>query len=155
MIGDQLARNAVNPADVDVVCALNKDHDLDLEIDRLQLTDAQAQKLPQAAILACLGSPEGHTRVLQALTSSSDADVQLAQVYLRHRPIEDPQEIRAIAANIARMNGSDAKVRALETLARLRLSDRESLESLARLYPVAESPGVHRYCQCVHSVRDS
>ncbi len=40
------------------------------------------------------------------------------------------------------MNGSDAKVRALETLARLRLSDRESLESLARLYPVAESPGV-------------
>ena len=40
------------------------------------------------------------------------------------------------------MNGSDAKVRALETLARLRLSDRESLETLARSYPVAESPGV-------------
>ena len=33
-------------------------------------------------------------------------------------------------------------MRALETLARLRLSDRESLETLARLFPVAESPGV-------------
>jgi hypothetical protein len=142
MIGDQLARNAVNSADVDVVCALNKDHELDLEIDRLQLPQAQAQKLPQAAVLACLGSPEGHARVLQALTSSSDGDMQFAQVYLRHRPIEDPQELRTLAANVARMNGSDAKVRALETLARLRLSDRESLESLARLYPVAESAGV-------------
>ena len=40
------------------------------------------------------------------------------------------------------MNGSEAKVRALEALARLRLSDRESLEELARLYPVAESAGV-------------
>ena len=142
MIGDQLARNAVNSADVDVTCALNKDHELDLEIDRLQLPAALEEKLPQAAILACLGSPAGHARVLRALTSPNDSDVQIAQVYLRHRPIEDPQELRAIAADVARMNGSDAKVRALETLARLRLSDRESLESLARLYPVAESPGV-------------
>jgi ABC-type thiamine transport system ATPase subunit len=142
MIGDQLAHSAVTPADVDVVCALNKDHELDLEIDRLQLPVGQAQKLPQAGILACLGSPEAHARVLQALTSGSDADVQIAQVYLRQRPIDDPQELRAIAANVARMNGSEAKVRALETLARLRLNDRESLESLARLYPVAESAGV-------------
>jgi len=37
---------------------------------------------------------------------------------------------------------TDAKVRALESLARLRLSDRESLEALTRLYPVAESAGV-------------
>ena len=40
------------------------------------------------------------------------------------------------------MNGAAAKVRALESLARLRLSDPESLDELARLYPVAESAGV-------------
>ncbi len=91
MIGDQLARNAVSPAEVDQVCALNKDHELDLELDRLQLPDAQAGKVPQAAILACLGSAEGHARVLQALTSPNDDEAQIAQVYLRHRPIDDPE----------------------------------------------------------------
>ena len=142
MIGEQLARNTVGSAEVDQVCALNKDHDLDQELDRLQLPASQSAKVPQAAILACLGSADGHARVLQALTSPNDAEAQIAQVYLRHRPIDDPDELRAVASSVARMNGSDAKVRALETLARLRLSDRESLETLARLYPVAESPGV-------------
>jgi hypothetical protein len=142
MIGEQLARNTVGSAEVDQVCALNKDHDLDRELDRLQLPASQSAKVPQAAILACLGSADGHARVLQALTSPNDAEAQIAQVYLRHRPIDDPDELRAVASSVARMNGSDAKVRALETLARLRLSDRESLETLARLYPVAESPGV-------------
>jgi hypothetical protein len=142
MIDDRLARNAVSPAEVDLVCALNKNHDLDGELDRLRLPEAQVDKVPQAAILACLGSAPAYARVLQALTSPNDGDVQVAQVYLRHRPIEDAQELRAIAAGVARMSGSEAKVRALETLARLRLSDGESLEALARLYPVAESAGV-------------
>ncbi len=37
------------------------------------------------------------------------------------------------------MNGSEAQVRALQALGRHRLSDPESLDALARLYPVAES----------------
>jgi hypothetical protein len=127
---------------VDQVCALNKNHELDRLSERLPRLDTQSAKVPQAAILACLGSADGHARVLQALTSPNDAEAQIAQVYLRHRPIDDPDELRAVASSVARMNGSDAKVRALETLARLRLSDRESLETLARLYPVAESSGV-------------
>ena len=106
------------------------------------MPDAQSDKVAQAAILACLGSADGHARVLLALTSPNPEEAQIAQVYLRHRPIDDPGELRAVASSVARMNGSDAKVRALETLARLRLSDRESLEALTRLYPVAESPGV-------------
>ena len=142
MIGEQLARNNVSSADVDQVCALNKDHALDLELDRLQMSGVQVDKVPQAAILACLGSAQGHARVLQALTSPNDDEAQIAQVYLRHRPIDDPQDLRAVTTNVARMNGSEAKVRALETLARLRLSDQESLEALTRLYPVAESVGV-------------
>jgi len=142
MIGDQLARNNVSSADVDQVCALNKDHALDRELGRLSLAAVQVDKVPQAAILACLGSAQAHARVLRALTSPNDDEAQIAQVYLRHRPIDDPQELRAITTNVARMNGTEAKVRALETLSRLRLSDRESLEALTRLYPVAESAGV-------------
>ena len=142
MIGEQLARNNVSSTDVDQVCALNKDHALDQELDRLPLTRVQVDKVPQAAILACLGSAQAHTRVLRALTSPNDDEARIAQVYLRHRPIEDPQELRAVTASVARMSATEAKVRALETLSRLRLSDRESLEALTQLYPVAESAGV-------------
>ena len=142
MISDQLARNSVGSPEVDLVCALNKNHELDPERDRLQQSSAQAENVPQAAVLACMGSMEGRARVLRALTSPRDDEVQIAQVYLRHRPIADPDELRAISSSVARMNGSNAQVRALQTLARLRLSDPESLEQLALLYPVAESADV-------------
>jgi hypothetical protein len=144
MIGDQLARNAVSPAEVDLACALNKDHELDQELDRLQLSPAQADKVPQAAVLACLGRSEAHARVLRALTSPNDEEVQIAQVYLHHRPIDDATELRGVATGVARMNDSDAQVRALDTLARYHLSDRESLVELTRLFPLAKSVNVQR-----------
>ena len=137
MIDEEIARNAVGPDDVDLVCALNNDGELDAELPRLHMAPAQAAKAPNAAVLACLGSPEGHARVVQALTSPSDDDVRIAQVYLRHRPIADVDELRAITANVARMTNPSAQIRALETLAQLGLSDRESLEELARLFPFA------------------
>jgi hypothetical protein len=144
MIGDQLVGNSVSSADVDLVCALNKDHELDQELHRLQVPPAQANKVPHAAVLACLGSTEAHARVLRALTSSNDEEVQIAQIYLHHRPITDATELRDVATGIARMNGSDAQVRALDTLARYQLSDRESLEELTRLFPLAKSVNVQR-----------
>jgi hypothetical protein len=144
MIGDQLAKNAVSSAEVGLACALNKDHELDQELHRLQLPEAQAEKVPHAAVLACLGSTEAHARVLRALTSPNDEDVQIAQVYLHYWPISDPTELRGVATGIARMNGSDAQVRALDTLARYHLSDRESLEELTRLFPRAKSVNVQR-----------
>jgi hypothetical protein len=51
-------------------------------------------------------------------------------------------ELRIVTSGIARMNGSNAQVRALDTLAHQHLSDPESLEELARLFPLAESVGV-------------
>jgi hypothetical protein len=140
MIGDQLTRDAVSAADVDQVCALNADHAFDEAL--LSLPPVRGELLPQVAMLACLGNVQAHARVLQALTSTNDADSAIAQVYLQHRPLGDTGELRAITSRVARMTGSDAKVRALQSLARLRLSDRASLDELARLYPVAESPGV-------------
>ena len=144
MIGDRLAESAVSSAEVDLVCALNKDHQLDQELNRLQVPPAQADKVAHAAVLACLGSAEAHARVLRALSSSDDEEVQIAQIYLHHRPIADATELRDVAAAIARMKGSDAQVRALDTLAHYRFSDRESLEELTRLFPLAKSVNVQR-----------
>ena len=91
-----------------------------------------------------MGSDEGRARVLQALTSRDDAEVQIAEVYLGHRPITDVDELRVVASGITRMTGSGAQVRALDTLARHRLSDRQSLDELARLFPAAGSVDVQR-----------
>jgi hypothetical protein len=97
-----------------------------------------------AGIVACLGSPTGHARVLRAMISGNDDDVQVAQVYLRHRPIIDVGELRDVAAGIAGMSNQDAQVRALDTLALHRLTDETSLDSLTHLFPVAKSLEVQR-----------
>jgi hypothetical protein len=144
MIGDRLAGSSVSSAEVDLVCALNKDHQLDQELDRLQVPPEQADKVAHSAVLACLGSAEAHARVLRALSSSDDEEVQIAQIYFHHRPIADATELRDVAAAIARMNGSEAQARALGTLAHYRFSDRESLEELTRLFPLAKSVNVQR-----------
>jgi hypothetical protein len=142
MFNEQLASTAITPAEVDLACMLNKDGEFLPERDRLKVSPALAERVSHAAILACLGSPEGRERVLRALTSPTQDDVKFAQVYLRHRPLDDRQELRSVMAEIARMNGGEAQVRALHALSQHRLSDPESLTTLARLYPVADSVGV-------------
>jgi hypothetical protein len=144
VIGDLLLRKSMGAAEVDLICSLNRDHELDPERYRLSLATLQADKVTHAAALACLGSAEGRTRVLQALTSRDDAEVQVAEVYLGHRPITDVDELRIVASGITRMTGSGAQVRALDTLARHRLSDRQSLDELARFFPAAGSVDVQR-----------
>jgi hypothetical protein len=142
MIDEQVARNSVGAADVDLVCALNEDGALDTELPGLHVTPAQSAKVANAAVLACLGSRDARAQVLRALASADERDVEIARVYLRHRPVTDVDEQRAITADIARMTNPNAQARALDALARLGLSDRESLEKLTRLYPVAESASV-------------
>jgi hypothetical protein len=144
LIGERLAANAVGPAEVELFCAQNRDRSLGADAPQLTRLPMAATSVGNAAVLACLGSAEAHARVLEALTSSSDADVEIAQLYLRHRPIADAAELRGLTSAIARMSGSDAQVRALDTLAGLRLSDRDSLQELARLFPQARSVGVQR-----------
>jgi hypothetical protein len=144
MIDDQLARTGIGAQDVDLVCTLNRDHVLDDVLADVKLPPNAMKSAGRAAVLACLGSAMGHARVLQALTSQSDDDVQIAQVYLRNRPIVDVDELRVAAAAIARMRNLDAQVRALDTLAPHRLSDHQSLDALTRLFPVAKSIEVQR-----------
>jgi hypothetical protein len=144
MMRDRLAQNVVGPGDVELFCSLNKNGELNDQLDRLPALPVGANAVGHAAVLACLGSQKGRTRVLRALTSPNDEDVHIAQVYLHHHPIADADELRAMTAEIARMKGADAQVRALDTLAHYQLSDRESLDALTRLFPLAKSIGVQR-----------
>ncbi len=54
------------------------------------------------------------------------------------------RDLRIAASEIARMTDPAAQIRALETLARHRLSDPQSLDELARLFPAAGTLDVQR-----------
>ena len=143
MISDQIDRNAVGSAEVDLVCARERDPDLGLALLGLPASPGTG-KVANAALLACLGNGEAHTRMLNALTSADDGEVSIAQVYLHHRPLADATDIRSIMTRIARMPRSEGQVHALDTLARQHVDDPESLQELTRLFPVARSVQVQR-----------
>ncbi len=144
LINDVLASPSMGYAEVDLVCSLNDNHELDAQLARVKLPAARTAKAAHSAALACLGSPEARGQVLQALSSPDEKDVQIAQVYLRHRPISDRNELREVARDVTQMPASVAKVRALDTLARLNISDRQVLDELAGLFAQARSVNVQR-----------
>jgi hypothetical protein len=143
MIGERLASRMLDVADVDLVCALNRNGELDDAPAALSTAHA-GTGAAQAAILACLGDAVARAQMLRALTSARDDDGAFAQVYLRYRPLADAGELRGVASAIARMSNRQAQVRALDTLAAHGVSDRESLEELTRVYASARSPEVQR-----------
>jgi hypothetical protein len=134
MFSDMLARKAVAASEVGLACAVNKDGSLNGALRQLSAAAGQADGVGHAAVLACMGSTEARTRALQGLVSPVDADVRIAQAYLRHRPISDADELRAVTKAIAGMNGPEAQARALDVLARHYLSDSESVETLRQLF---------------------
>jgi hypothetical protein len=140
MIGARYARQTLTAADVDFVCRLNGNRAL----DAARATLPAAIDAGHAAVLACLGDTDQRQRVLQALTSPHDADVQIAQAYLQYRPIADVAELRGVASAIAQMSDVNAQVRAIDTLADHRVSDPQALGELARLFPVARTIDVQR-----------
>jgi hypothetical protein len=131
-------------AEVNLACELNRTQDLDGAFARRVQPGGPADDVPHAAMRACLGSAEARARVLAALVGEQEAQVQIAQAYLRHRPITDSAELRRIAADIVRMAPGDAQVRALETLGRHYVDDREVLEMLTALFTRTPSEPVQR-----------
>ena len=95
--------------------------------------------MAQAGVLACLGRSGERERLLQALASANERDVEIAEVYFHHRPIVESEDLRVVTASIARLARTDAQVRALHALARQPVSDAGALDDLARMFPVAES----------------
>ncbi|HVO90846.1 MAG TPA: hypothetical protein VMV45_20075 [Casimicrobiaceae bacterium] len=144
MIADQLAHRHIGPDDVDLACALNEAHALDAELKALDAAGAYAERMPQAAMLACLGSTRDRAAVLHALSNGNQDDLRIAQVYLGHRPIADVGEFRDVANAVLRMDGSDAQARALDTLARQPLADRETMTALVSLFARSRSVTVQR-----------
>jgi hypothetical protein len=142
-IADVLASGTASFGEVEMVCALNGDRSFDAEIARFGVARMPATAA-NAAALACLGSPESHARTLRALASANEEEVRVAQAYLRHRPIADATELRAVVAGIAAMKPSAAQARALEALARLHVTDEASLDELSRLFARSTSLAVQR-----------
>jgi hypothetical protein len=138
-----MARRDMGFGEVELVCGLESGAALDAELETFHVS-----RLPrgtaQEAARACLGSSASREAVLQALLSGDEHEVQLAQAYLRHRPIVDAAEMRRMAFGVARMGAAPSQVRALETLARQHVDDREALEALATLYARTRSPAVQR-----------
>ncbi len=144
MVADRMGRNRIGRHEVDWVCSAHQEREPTLARRVLASGRADPANVAHSAVLACLGSPEAHERTVRALTSAHDEDVAVAQVYLRHRPLADVGEVRAVASGIGRMTAAAAQVRALETLARQRLADPQSLQEIARLFPQARSLEVQR-----------
>ena len=139
MLGQLQARSTLGVTEVDLACALNPGHELDGAFKPSIAPGSAGDSVAHAAVRACLGSPEGRARTLEALVSPSEADVQSARTYLRHRPLTDASELRGVVEIIARMPTAVAQVRALEALGRQRVSDRGTLEMLIRLYSATPS----------------
>jgi hypothetical protein len=144
LIHDRLAAKAAGSGDVDLVCALSGNAALAAERGHLAAQGAGDAQAGHAAMLACLGSASAQARVLEALASGNAGDVEVAQVYLRHRPLTDVAAIRTLAESVTRMHRGEAQVRALDTLAQLSIDDRASLDALVALYMRAASADVQR-----------
>jgi hypothetical protein len=143
-IADQIARDRLGRDEVSLACTRGQQDGKDPALQALAAGALRTGKVSHAAAMACLGSIEAHARVVRALTSSNADEIAIAQAYLRHRPLADVGEVRAVAAAITRMPGADAQVRALETLAQQRVTDPDSLREIARLFPLARSVQVQR-----------
>jgi hypothetical protein len=144
VVNDMLASRSVGFAEVELACTMNSDLQLDQDLSRVRVPASAAGKVAPAAVLACLGNSEARGQVIRALASADDRDVQAAQVYLRHRPISDSRELRDVTRDIMRMPPNAAQVRALDTLGRHNIADREILDELAKTFATAKSVNVQR-----------
>jgi hypothetical protein len=142
MVSGLLAGGSPGFSEVDLVCGLNRTGELDAELHRV--SSMPVRHVAESALLACLGSAANRDLVLRALASPNEHEVQVAEAYVRHRPITDGAELRTLAAGVTRMAGAAAQVRALAALARQHVSDREVLDELARLYARTKSAGVQQ-----------
>lgn len=143
MIGEMLAAGSAGYSEVGLVCELARDRAFESELARFDVARL-ARSPANAAALACMGSAPSRLRVLRALASPDEAEVQVAQAFLRHRPIEEATELRELVREIARMKAAPAQARALEAVARQPVGDEEAFGELTRLFERTRSLAVQR-----------
>jgi hypothetical protein len=148
MIAQRMSAQRFGKHEVDLVCAsplAHRDEPGDDLAQRVQsLGAARTDSIAHAAALACLGSRDAHQRTVRALTSEHEDDIAIAQVYLRHRPLTDVDEQRAVVRGIGRIGTARVQLRALEAIARQRIVDPQSLQAVAQLFTRARSLDVQR-----------
>ncbi|MGE4243103.1 hypothetical protein [Ramlibacter sp.] len=137
-----MARKDIGAPDVDLSCTLNNRGELAEAAATLASKGAAVQDVGRSAVMACLGDAGARNRVLEALASPSDADVRIAQAYLRQRPLTDASELRVVTRAVAGMNAPEAQTRALDVLGRHYLSDHESVDTLKQLFAKTRSMAV-------------
>ncbi len=144
MLADRMADGRVGEHEVDLACESELSR-VPGQAARLKATGrVQTGNVAHAAVMACLGDEAAHDRAVLALTNPDERQSAVAQAYLRHRPLRDAAEVRAVVARIAGLSAESAQTRALEVLARQRLDDPQSLQALAGLFEKARSLKVQR-----------
>jgi hypothetical protein len=138
MLRELQSKRDAGVAEVNLACRLNADHSLDGRLDAA----AGPVGIAQAAMRACLGNSADRAQTLRALLGPAESDVQLAQAYLRYRPVDDTAELRDLTKGISAMPAGPAQVRALETLGRHYVSDGDVLHRLLDLYAQTPSSAV-------------
>lgn len=138
LINDMLARRKMGFSEVDLVCSLNANHELDGERAHIVAARAATGYAPHVAALACLGDQKAHERMLRTLASPDADEVQIAQTYLRDRPVTEAGTLRKLAREIAQGSGP-GQVRAIDAIAQLNISDREVLRELSQLFAQSKS----------------
>ncbi len=144
MLAARMARGSLGKNEVDLVCESPQGREPALAQRLLATGSVRSANVAHSAVLACLGNTEAHERSVRALTSARDQDAAIAQAYLRQRSLANVDELRALTASIARMSTGAGQVRALETLARQRLADPQSLQAIAGLFAQARSLEMQR-----------
>ena len=144
MVAQRMKTQRLGKHEVDLVCATPLARGDDLAQRVQSLGTARNDNTAHSAALACMGSREAHQRTVRALTSEHEDDIAIAQVYLRHRPLNDVEKQRDVVSGIGRMATARAQLRALEAIARQRLADPQSLQSVAQLFARARSLDVQR-----------
>ncbi len=142
LVGALQARPSLSLSDVDLVCDLNEEHELDGMYAPSLAAKGGSEEVAHSAVRACLGSADHRARTLAALTSPRPEDVLVAHAYLRYRPIQDAAELRRVATNVAAMPASAAQVNALDVLARHYVADRGVVDQMVRLYAKTSSSAV-------------
>lgn len=118
-----VARDTLTLADVDAACIANRTGEFDEHFVRHGLAAASAATPAHIAVRACLGNADARATLLRALAGTDEPNAQIAQAYLRHRPITDAAELRRLAEKIAAMPDTQSQVQALSTLARHTITD--------------------------------
>jgi hypothetical protein len=144
LVNDMLASRRMGFAEVDLACNVASGGALEGAMAGIRTVPGSPHPVADAAVLACFGDGAARGRIVASLTSANEKDVELAQLYLQHHPMEDPAELRALAGEVTRMPPSAAQVRALGALARLHIADRGVLDELARAFADARSVKVQQ-----------